>query len=768
MDNQQLNSQNGYNINEQVPEQEIDLIGYVRIFLKFKWIILACLVIVLAIAYFYTRRADRIFQASSRILLETKKQSDLFFMAPVSGSTTINNTIEILKSRPVLQMTYDLLSADPDFPVLPIATADSPVGYLRRIQTEHKRDTDMLTISFASTSPLEASLVPNYAAQALIEQITQYERAELNSIKDFLEDQVEIVSARLRIAEEDLRMYKIERGVFMLSDETRTLINRAADVEAAYEQALTEKEILRQKIAYLQDELDRQDSLFSDVNSLITSSIVERARSEVVSIQTRITNLITRNEYSLDHPEIVHLNRQLDNAKANLNNEIQRIIAVQVGSADPLSYRGSLTERIAMTLIDLNVAESKVTALQRTVEDYNRGMALLPDKEIELARLERNFQINEKIHTMLVEKYEDAKIAVQAKLANIRLLEESSIPGSPIKPNIRMNYLVGLIIGLGLGLGVSLVLNSLDTKIHTLDDMKKSINLPIYGTIPSISISESDQIDLIQQLKKAQGEEKTKLLETQSLIQARLISHYAPKSPVAESYRTLRTNIIARKKKNESLALCITSAAPKEGKTTTTANLGITIAQTEAKVVLIDMDLRRPMLGKLFDLEKENGVADYLIDQEMKIDEIVKVSKVPNLHIITSGFIPPNPSEIISSKRTKLLIEELKEKYDYVLIDVPPIIAVTDALILAKQVDMLLLVVKIDSTERDIIKRSRELLANVDADFTGAIANGIVAHKYYRGYSYYYYYYSNYYYYDENKPAKEPSKNYIKKLLRKS
>ena len=759
---------NNQQVNREIPEQEINLLDYVRIFLKYKWVIVICFLIVLLTTYFHTQRATRIYQASSKILLESKKQTDLFFMSPVVNNTTINNTIEIIKSRPVLELTYEMIGRDDNFDQLPISVSENPVNYLRNLQTEHKRDTDILTISFSSPSPLEAQLIPSYIAQALINQITEYERVEMNNIKDFLEDQVEIVSNRLRIAEEDLRMYKIERGVSLLTEETRTLINRASDVEAAYEEALTEQAILSQKVTFLNEELARQDILFQDVNSLISSSVVEKLRAEVVSIQTRITNLITRNDYPPEHPEILQLNRQLESAKHNLNVEIQRALAVRSGPADLFAHRSNITERIAETLIDQNIAQSKVAALARTVEEYNTQISLLPDKEIELARLERNYHINEKIHTMLVEKYEDAKIAVQAKLANIRLLEEPLLPTTPIKPNKRMNYLVGLVIGLGLGIATSLVLNSMDTRIHTLDDMERDVTLPIFGTIPFIKISESDQATMIDQLAKAHGSQKEELIETQGLIEARLVSHYAPKSPIAESYRTLRTNILAKKKTAGPISLVITSSAPKEGKTTTTANVGITIAQTEAKVVIVDLDLRRPMVAKTFGLSKENGVADYLINPSTSIQSVIKKTKIPNLDVITSGFIPPNPSEIIASKRTDLMIEELKKIYDYVLFDVPPIIAVTDALILAKKVDMKLLLVRIDSTEKDIIKRSKELMNNIEESFTGVVANGVEAHKYYRGYSYYYYYYSNYYYYDEKKSGQDIKKSNIKKLLRKT
>ncbi len=763
---------NGSNLNQSenvnvFSEQEIDLRDYVRIFLKFKWVILICFIAVLAGTYFHTQRATKIYQSSCRVLLDTKRQSDMFFVNPAATNTKINNTIEILKSKPVLEKAYELLSELPQFDDLPVSRRNW--NYLRSIQTETKRDTDILVLRFTSTDPQEAAIVPNIVALALIDQLTQYERAELENIKDFLEAQVEIVSNRLRAAEEDLRMYKIEQGFMILSDETRSLINRTSKIETDYEQALTEKSILIQSIDYLKEELLKQDSLVIDVDSVISSSFTDRLRAEVVTIQTRITNLITRNEYPDDHPEIVQLNRQLESAKQNLNEEIKRLLTVRSGSHDPIMYRGSLTERIASALIELNILETRIKVLNESIADYNTQLSLLPDKEVELARLERNYNINEKIHTMLVEKYEDAKIAVQARIANIRLLEEATVPSTPIKPNKRMNYLVGLVVGLGLGIVSSLILNSLDMSIHTIDDMERFVNLPIFGTIPVIKTSESDQAELLADMEKNNSFDELELIEAQSFIEARLITHYAPKSPVSESYRTLRTNLLARRTTVGPVCIALTSSAPKEGKTTTIANLGIIIAQTVAKVVLIDFDLRRPMLANLFNLEKENGASDYLVDPNMQVESIIKKTKVPNLDIITSGFIPPNPSEIIASVRTEMLIEQLKERYDYILFDAPPIIVVTDPLLLAKRVDMMLLVVKIDKTEKDIIKRAKELMATVGASFTGAVANGIVAQKYYSGYSFYYHYYDNYYAYEEDdKLQSPPNKSYIRKILRKS
>jgi len=172
----------------------------------------------------------------------------------------------------------------------------------------------------------------------------------------------------------------------------------------------------------------------------------------------------------------------------------------------------------------------------------------------------------------------------------------------------------------------------------------------------------------------------------------------------------------------------------------------------DAKVILMDLDMRRPVIHSIFNLDKKNGASDYLSDTKIKIDDICKKSDIDNLDIITSGLVPPNPSEMLASSRMSEFFDELEEKYDYILVDSPPVIAVTDAMILANQIDVLSLVVRTNVTDRNIILRTKEILANINVNISGIIVNGIDVQKYYSGYAYYYYYY--YYYYGEGKDKK--------------
>ena len=264
-------------------------------------------------------------------------------------------------------------------------------------------------------------------------------------------------------------------------------------------------------------------------------------------------------------------------------------------------------------------------------------------------------------------------------------------------------------------------------------------------------------------INHASDEQKSKLQRSLTHISGQLISHYSPKSPTAESYRSLRTNIIANKQPG-SMSMLVTSSAPKEGKSTTSSNLAVTLAQMSNKVVIVDIDMRRPTIHTKFGLTKDNGSSDYLIDDTLSVEDVVKHSGIPNLDVITSGFIPPNPSELIASARMDQFIRELEDIYDYILFDSPPIIAVTDAIIMSKKVDKVLLVLRVAFTEKAVLARANEMLRNVDKKVDGFIVNGIRIQKYYNRHKYYYYYY--YYYYGQNE-SKKKSRN-IFSFLRKN
>lgn len=752
---------NQVKFNDDFEEQEIKLTDYINIIIRFKWIVVITFLTIFIGSFIYTAKEPKIYKATSKVLLEEKMGSNLFFTSMNNKASSINNQIQILQSFPVMKIANQILSRHEDYESFPISQIKGlPESYLKgNLGVDTERETDILIISFESTNPLEAKEVANAAANALMQQDTDYARREFRNTREFLADQLDENDRRLRSAEEELRLYKIEHGVSMLSEETLKLIEQTSNLTAMLSEAQTELDVANNHLDFLKVELNVQDDFLADVNSVLSSPLLEQLKKETIALQIQYVNFLTKSDYSPGHPELVALKNSIESAKIKLSEEIQRILLVKSGSADPLMFRSNLIEKISTAQIEQNIKSSKVVSLRAAVGKYNDKMSLLPDTEVQLARLERNYNINEKTYSMLIEKYEEAKIAEKSKLGKIRIVEEARVPSAPIKPNKKMNMMIAIVLGLGIGIGVVLMIHSLDSKIRTFDDVRKHVSLPILGTIPLILEDDTVLDDIEQKIKLAKGSEKKKYKTILQQIQTKLITNYSPKSSAAEAFRILRTNIISRKKNSGCTTLLITSSGPKEGKSTIQSNMATALAQMDAKVILVDLDLRRPMVHTIIGFDKKIGMSDFLMDKTIKIESVIKKSTIKNLDVITSGIIPPNPSELLASKRMDEAIENLKEKYDYVLFDSPPVIAVTDSMIMANKVDLLFLAVLVDQADKNVVKRTKELLENIKVDIAGVVINGIQPHRYYNSSEYNYYYY---YYYGKNK-EKNPKNKFFGK-----
>lgn len=748
---------NQVKFNEDFEAQEIRITDYINIIVRFKWIVASIFLAVFVVSFIYTAKAPRIYKATSKVLMEERMGSDLFFTSMSNKASSINNNIQILQSYPIMKIANQILSRNQNYKQFPISQLEGqPESYLtNNLEVDTERETDILIISFNSTNPLEAKEAANASAHALMQQDTDYARREFRNAREFLANQLDEHDRRLRSAEEELRIYKIEHGVSMLSEETQKLIEQTSDLTAMLSEAQTELDVANNHLYFLKVELNVQDDFLADVNSVLSSPLLEQLKQETVTLQTQYINFLTKSEYSPDHPELVALKNSIESAKIKLNEEIQRILLVKSGSADPLMFRSSLIEKISTAQIEQNIKSSKVISLRAAVDKYNEKMSRLPDTEVQIARLERNYRINEKTYTMLIEKYEEAKIAEKSKLGKIRIMEEARVPSAPIKPNKKMNMLIAIVLGLGLGIGAALLVHSLDSKIRTFDDVRKYVSLPVLGTIPLVQTDDAELDQLEAKLKASKGEEKEDVEKIIRQVQAKLITNYSPKSSAAEAFRILRTHIISRKKNSDCTTMLITSSGPKEGKSTIQANMATALAQMDAKVILVDLDLRRPMVHTIMALEKEIGISDFLMDKSKTIESVIKKSNVKNLDVITSGVIPPNPSELLASKRMDEAIEILKEKYDYILFDSPPVIAVTDSMVMANKVDLLILAIRVDQADKNVVKRTKELLDNIKVEISGVVINGIQPHRYYNNYEYNYYYY---YYYGKSEEKKSKNK----------
>lgn len=416
--------------------------------------------------------------------------------------------------------------------------------------------------------------------------------------------------------------------------------------------------------------------------------------------------------------------------------ETRALIVEGLPPGDPLAQAQDLVVQILEVETELTAIEARAEGLKRVVNSYTNKLEALPDKNVQLARLERNRKVDENLYMMMREKYEESRITQAGQIGKVRILDEAVPPIEPISPNKKLNLLIGMILGLALGICLTFLREYLDRTVRSVEDIEV-FGLPLLATIPRI---DSEMLNDGFESKNGNSNSTKKGEE-----QMRLVTHFRPKSPVSEAYRTLRTNIQFSNSEQKLRNLLVTSAGPGEGKSTTIANLAIAMSLQGTRTILIDADLRRPVVHKTFGLEKNKGLTNVLVGQ-MAIDDAIQKSSVKNLDILTSGILPPNPAELLGSNRMQDVISELKDCYELCVFDTPPLVAVTDAAVLSKELGGVLLVVKAGVTQRDALTRGLELLRNVDARILGVLLNGVSRENSYGSY----YYYQQYYYYGEN------------------
>jgi tyrosine-protein kinase Etk/Wzc len=406
--------------------------------------------------------------------------------------------------------------------------------------------------------------------------------------------------------------------------------------------------------------------------------------------------------------------------------------------------------------------------ISQTGRELSKAEATL-EKQINIAKLARSTRVSEQIYIDLLRKLGEARISEAVQLSNVRVIEPASLPTSPIKPRKAVNAMLALIFGGMVGLGLAFLFEYMDDSIGAVDELSTLMKLPVLGAIPRVGNKGKGERGrgrkIMRKLKRFGQRFNIKPLADMPEPKGRggdikeLVVLEEPRSPAAEAFRVIRTNIQFVKPDEKIKSIGITSAGPMEGKTLFVSNLAVTIAQTGKKVLLVDCDLRKPRIHKLFGLPNQKGATSYLAGG-MPLAEVIQKSKVENLSIMTSGPIPPNPAELIGSNRFKAFLKEQSEKFDVVLFDAPPVMSATDAALLGSRIDGMLLVVDSLSAVKQGVLRAKQLLNAAQAKILGVVLQKVSRES--RGYYYHYYRYYDYYYHDyhdEGKDAERKNKN---------
>lgn len=581
--------------------------------------------------------------------------------------------------------------------VLSVIPLTGAAGTVRGgIVTKLRPQTNIIEITYTGPDPFTVQRIANSVAGEYREFSSEDRRTVAEAKTVTIEERLVEQRRRLDSAQQALKRFKEDAQLGNVTAEQTSLIQSINLFEGQRDAVLVERGVYQQLLG----SLSAADTTTEDLRRLGGTSAIE-SNPYIASLYTqwfdlvkRRSELITQERRGTDYIDV----EATDSLIAATKTDLQQASGL---------YLRNLQSRIESF-------EARITSLRAELTKY-------PALEASEANLLGDVRTLQRVYDELNSEHQRALIGQSAGATRVRIVDEAGRPSAPISPNRRRAAMTAMILGLLMGLAGAVAVEQLDDSVKSPDEIRDQIGLSVLGTIPGIKASGS----------RADTREGH-----------RLVTHIDPRSPVAEAYRSLRTNLAFARAHEALRTIVLTSPGPADGKSTTVANLAITFAQQGQRTLLIDADLRRAVLDKLFEVPREPGLTDVLVGKA-SLAQSVSATAIPNLSVLGSGPFPPNPSELLGSARMRDTLREAKENFDVILLDSPPLLAVTDAAVLSTLVDGAILVIRIGSTARTAVRRAIGQLHTVHGRVVGSVLNDVDFRSgaYGGQYGYYYYYY---------------------------
>ena len=600
------------------------------------------------------------------------------------------------------------------------------------LRVVHREGTDIIDISYSSVYGKEAMTIANMIAAVYKDLEKEISAEEANSSVEFLDQMVKRQEDKLSEAEEAIKNYKIDYNMYDSEGSATLFNNRLATLESEIYNHFAETNIRNEQIIFLESKLTEDEKNLADKISTDINAQMVALRSDITALESQlIQNSMI---YGETHGAVIEINKKLAILKIELDKKVKALIGEGITIGDPLVERqNNISQLLSLRseIFGLNLKREETLKLK---EIYSNKISELPEKQLNLSRLKRDESVLTQNYSFIRQQLEAAKIRAASGSGKVQIIDVARKPETPISPNNFNDLFQGFIFSIFLATIVVYVKEFLDNSIRKPVDIENH-NLSILGIIPSIGSQNNDY--------------KSSLLfragrKTNKSIKRSIITKEDPRSPISEAYRSLRTSLLYTDVDMDTKSILVSSAGPGEGKTTTVANMAITYANLGKKTLLVDTDLRRPVVHKVLELNKEPGITNYLAGATKNFSDLVQKTDIHNLSVVSSGIIPPNPSELLGSEKMANLITKLEKEWDVVLFDSPPLVAVTDATMISKEIDKIVIVVKVGQTNKGAFSRTIELLNNVKAPIGGVVLNAVTQNNSYGSYYYYYQYY-NYY-----------------------
>lgn len=707
------------------------------IILRGKWIIIITFFTVLVLAIFYIILAKPVYEASASVLIGAKGSENILPLSinGVSALSKINNEIEILKSQSLSQSVARILldkqsfvaGGEERFPIVETLNADetekvlaSEAVVMERLASvldfKPVRESDIIKISARSNDPREAAILANVYAEAYVERNINTSRTHTKAVREFLQSQAQAKKLQLDSTESALKRYMSSSGTIALDDKTRAVVEQLSRLEATRDGIDVDISSRQKSLDSYRAELSRQEPAVARNIGESNDSYIRLLQDQLARLEVQRDVIIAQNPslkggemYDAKLKEITEQVNSLKDKLQQRTSDFLKAIVPSVPGEGGAGYLAQTRQKVIEQQIELEELAARKRALNSVIAVYEHQFGQIPQKSIDLAKLQRAQISSEKLYLLIDEKYNEAAITEKSEFGYINVVDSAFFPTRPVSPNILRTMILAVVAGLGVGFLLVFVREGLSARVQTPEDLKR-FNFESVSTI-----SRMVQATAINQRRMARSPSGT-------IVDPNLIAFHRPLSFLGESYRILRTNLQFSNHEQALKSILVTSANPSEGKSTTVANLAVTYAQGGKRVLLVDADMRRPVLHRAFNSPRSPGLSDYLQGTK-KFEDVIEDQVLRNLDVIFSGSVTPNPGEIWDSRGMKEFIELAEQRYDVVLLDSAPLLAVADASILASQVDGTLLVVSTGETSLPEIARAKEALDKGGARVLGALLN---------------------------------------------
>ncbi len=627
----------------------------------------------------------------------------------LSGLTQLSNPLdtesEIIRSYPIIDKTITKFNLK-DKRGKPLKVED----FLKLLKVKSVKGTDVLSLTYRSTNPQEAANVVNSVMGDYLENSISNSTAQTRAAREFLSKQLPEVEARVAKAEADVRRFKDANNVVALEEEAKVgvesmkgLADQITQGQAAIVDANTRSSALQKQLALTTEQAVELSSLSQSPGVQQVLVEYQKAQLELAVAKTRLT---------ANHPTIVNLTEK----EQALRNQLGRRVTQIADSSESVPDQNLQIGELKQTLTaDLVKSEVERLALTNRTEDlkksfllYQSRLKVIPKLEQTQRALERRLQVAQVTYQQIFKQLQEVQVLEKQTLGNTRVISEALIPERPVSPKIPLNLSLGGFLGILLGVGTALVLEAMDKSLKTVEEAKRLVGYTLLGTIPQLN-------------KKAENKDIQDLPVLND-----------PYSVVTTAFEMLQTNLGFTIVGKTAKVIVVSSSVPGEGKSFVCANLAVALAQIGRRVLLIDADMRRPRQHEIWELSNMTGLSNVIVGQASLKNSVTE--SLVTLDVLTSGTLPPNPLVLLESLQMDSLIAEASADYDFIIIDAPPLTAVSDALVIGKKADGMLLVVRPGVANTDSLDAAKNLLQQSGQRVLGMVVNGVTGKSSYGSY----------------------------------